>query len=150
MVTVVAALVVVVVGLMVGVELAVALFVNPICGRLSRDAAVAARVDGARALGRVMPFWYGGSVAIAALWMMLIWGQSQMRMVLPAVGLLVISVLMSIILLVPINSRVASWSAGAIPADWKQQVRRWDRLHYARVVIVVIAFVLLTLAGVVG
>jgi hypothetical protein len=43
--------------------------------------------------------------------------------------LLVLSVVMSILLLVPINSRVATWSREGVPADWKQQVRRCDRFQ---------------------
>lgn len=49
---------VVLVGLMVGVELALAAFVNPIFDRLPNDGGLAARSDGARLLGRVMPLWY--------------------------------------------------------------------------------------------
>ncbi|WP_073483511.1 hypothetical protein [Streptoalloteichus hindustanus] len=40
------------------------------------------------------------------------------------VVLLVLSVVMSALLLVPINSRVATWSREGAPADWKRQVRR--------------------------
>jgi uncharacterized membrane protein len=145
--TAVGALAVVVVGLMVGVEFSVAAFVNPIFDRLPSDGGVAARSDGARLLGRVMPFWYIGSLVLAVVWAVLAWGQTRTWSVIAAAALLVVSVLMSIALLVPINSRVATWTAGSIPADWKQQVHRWDRLHYVRVTVIVAAFVLLTVAG---
>ena len=42
---------------MVGVEIAVAAFTNPIFDRLPDDAYRAARSDGSRVLSRVMPFW---------------------------------------------------------------------------------------------
>lgn len=137
---------VVVVGLLVGVEFAVAVFVNPIFDRLPDDAGLAARGDGARVLGRVMPFWYVGSVVLSAVWAGLTWGDAGAGLVVTATGLLVLSVVMSLLLLVPINSRVARWGQDSVPADWKQQIGRWDRFHYVRVGVIVAAFVLLVAA----
>ncbi len=146
MLEVLAVVTVVVVGLMVGVEFAVAAFVNPIFDRLPDDGGLAARSDGARVLGRVMPFWYIGSVLLGGLWAALVWGRAPAGPVTVAASLLVVSVAMSVALLVPINSRVARWSAGNAPADWAEQVGRWDRLHYFRVAVIVAAFVLLVVA----
>jgi uncharacterized membrane protein len=137
---------VVLVGLMVGVELAVAVFVNPIFDRLPADAGVAARSDGGRVLGRVMPFWYIGSVVLAAAWAAVSWGAAETPLMLVAVGLLVLSVLMSVTLLVPINNRITTWAAEGAPPDWREQARRWERLHYVRVAVIVAAFVLLVVA----
>jgi len=142
---VIAIVTVVVVGLMVGVEFAVAAFVNPILDRLPDNGGLAARSDGARLLGRVMPFWYIGSVVLGAVWAVLAWGDAGAGLVITATALLVLSVLMSIALLVPINSRVAQWTQGSVPADWKQQVGRWDRFHFVRVGVIVTAFVLLVI-----
>lgn len=139
---VVAVSTVVVVGMMVGVEFAVAVFVNPIFDRLPDAAGRAARSDGARVLGRVMPVWYLGALALGALWAALAWGRSEAPAVVVATALLAVSVLMSVLLLVPINSRAATWSDGDAPQDWKQQAGRWDRLHYVRVGIIVAAFTL--------
>lgn len=139
---------IVLVGLMVGVELSVAAFVNPIFGRLPNNAGVAARSDGARVLGRVMPFWYIGSVLLGVMWAAQAWGRPQALTVAVAAALLVLSVVMSIALLVPINARVARWSSEGVPVDWQQQVGRWDGFHSIRVGIIVAAFVLLVLAGV--
>ncbi|GAA2807916.1 DUF1772 domain-containing protein [Kitasatospora sp. CM 4170] len=137
---------VVVVGLMVGVEFAVAVFVNPILDRLPDNGGLAARSDGARTLGRVMPFWYIGSVLLGATWAVTAWGDAGTGLVVAAAGLLVLSVLMSIALLVPINSRAAQWTRDTAPADWRQQLGRWDRLHYLRVAVIVTAFALLVVA----
>ncbi|MEV0116123.1 anthrone oxygenase family protein [Streptomyces sp. NPDC050844] len=137
---------VVVVGLMVGVEFAVAAFVNPIFDRLPNDGGLAARSDGARVLGRVMPFWYICSVVIGVVWAALAWGDDGTTLVTAGTALLVVSVVMSVLLLVPINSRVATWSKEGAPADWKQQVGKWDRFHYVRVGIIVLAFALFAAA----
>lgn len=49
---------VVITGLMVGVEFAVAAFVNPLLGRLPDPAFGAARSGASRVLGKWMPYWY--------------------------------------------------------------------------------------------
>ncbi len=134
---------VVVVGLMVGVEVSVAFVVNPIVDRLPANAGLLARADGGRMLGRVMPVWYFGSLLLtlataasepdaAAAW--------------SAAGLLVVSIVMSIALLVPINNQSKTWTPETAPADWREQVGRWDRFHFARVAVIVTAFTLLTVA----
>jgi uncharacterized membrane protein len=143
-VDVLAVVTVVVIGLLVGVELSVAAFVNPIFDRLPEDAGLAARSDGARVLGRLMPFWYSGAVVLAAVWVVLAWGGEPTIPVVVAIALLVAAVIASITLLVPINDRVRTWSAGHAPADWRAQVGRWDRLHLGRVALLVAAFVLVT------
>ncbi|HBF80658.1 MULTISPECIES: anthrone oxygenase family protein [Streptomyces] len=137
---------VVVVGVMVGVEFAVAVFVNPILDRLPDNGGIGARSDGARLLGRVMPFWYIGSMVLGAVWAALAWGGPGVRLIVTGAALLVLSVVMSVVLLVPINSRVATWTREGAPADWKQQMGRWDRYHYVRVGVIVAAFALLATA----
>lgn len=131
---------VVTVGLMTGVELAVAALLNPIFNRLPQHGGVAARGVAARILGRVMPFWYITSVILGVLWSVSHWGAARGALVSWATGLLVLSVALSIVLLVPINSRVARWTEGSVPRDWRQQLRRWDRFHVLRVGVVVAAF----------
>ncbi|MBU3863411.1 DUF1772 domain-containing protein [Streptomyces sp. 4503] len=140
----------VVVGVMVGVEFAVAVFVNPILDRLPNDGGLDARSDGARVLGRVMPFWYLGSVVLGAVWAAVTWGDAGASVVTAGTLLLVLSVVMSITLLVPINSRVATWSREGVPADWRRQVGRWDRFHHVRVGVIVLAFTLFAVALVRG
>src|SRR4051812_18681700 len=72
--------------------------------------------------GKVMPFWYVGSIVLGAVWTVLAWGDPGAGLVVAATALLVLSVLMSIALLVPINSRVAQWTDDSVPADGKQQI----------------------------
>jgi ABC-type Fe3+ transport system permease subunit len=67
-----------------------------------------------------------------------------------AAALLIVSVVISITLLVPINNRTAAWTADHHPADWREQQQRWDRLHYVRVAIIIAAFVLTLIAGIVA
>jgi uncharacterized membrane protein len=136
-----------VVGTMVGVEFAVAVFVNPILLRLPAGSALEARADGARVLGRVMPFWYIGSLILTAGLAAAAWSRPAAGAAVAAAGLLAVSVGMSILLLVPIANRSATWTADDHPGDWREQQQRWDRLHYARVAVIIAAFVLTLVAA---
>ncbi|XQE77789.1 anthrone oxygenase family protein [Streptomyces microflavus] len=133
----------VVVGVMVGVEFSVAFFVNPIVDGLPGDNGLRGRTHGARLLGAVMPFWYIGSLVLVAVWAVAGWHHHGAGLVVTAAALLILSVAMSVLLLVPINNRVKTWTADGLPADWKQQMNRWDRFHYVRVAVIVAAFALL-------
>jgi len=148
MLTALAVVTTTVVGLMVGVEFAVAVFINPMLLRLPAGPALEARADGARVLGLVMPFWYVGSLALTAGLAAATWGRSATGAgaATTAAALLAVSVVMSVALLVPIARRSGTWTATDHPADYREQQQRWDRLHYARVAIIVAGFVLTAVA----
>lgn len=131
---------IVVAGVMVGVEFAVAVFVNPILDRLPDNGGLNARSDGARVLGRVMPVWYFTSLVLGAVWAALAWGEDGASYVVAGAALLGASIVFSILLLVPTNTRSAKWSVEGPPEDWKEQLGRWDRYHHLRVGIIVLAF----------
>lgn len=136
----------VVTGLMAGVEFSVAFVVNPILGRLPEDSAQLGRAHGARMLGTLMPYWYAASLVLVAGWAVAGWDGAGSALVVTAAGLLVLSVVMSVALLVPINNRGRTWTPENRPADWREQTRRWDRYHYGRVAVIVAAFTLLVAA----
>ena len=137
---------VVVVGLMVGVEFSVAFILNRIFNGLPEDSDQLARAHGGRMLGALMPFWYIGSLLLSAAWAVLGWHHPGTGLVVIAAALLIVSVLMSVLLLVPINNRGKTWTPENRPADWKEQMNRWDRFHYVRVAVIVAAFALLAAA----
>ena len=139
-------LTIVVVGLMVGVEFAVAFIFNRILDGLPDDSDQLGRAHGGRMLGALMPFWYIGSLILSAAWAVLGWHQPGAGLVVIAAALLIVSVIMSILLLVPINNRGKTWTPENRPADWKEQMNRWDRYHYVRVAVIVAAFALLAAA----
>ena len=136
-----------VVGLMVGVEFAVAVFVNRMLLSLAAGPALEGRAWGARVLGRVMPFWYFASLILVAGLAATGWNKPGAGAAVASAALLVVSVVMSIALLVPIANRSATWTADQHPADWREQQQRWDRLHYLRVAIIIAAFVLALVAA---
>ncbi|SEE98271.1 DUF1772 domain-containing protein [Streptomyces sp. Ag109_O5-10] len=134
------------VGLMVGVEFSVAFVMNPIFNALPEDSHQLARSHGGRMLGTVMPFWYIGSLVLVGIWAVAGWRHHGTGLVVTAAALLIASVIMSILLLVPINNRGKTWTPENRPADWKQQMKRWDRFHYVRVAVIIAAFALLVAA----
>ncbi|MEU2658449.1 DUF1772 domain-containing protein [Streptomyces sp. NPDC007325] len=136
----------VIVGLMVGVEFSVAFVINPILAALPDDSGQQARSHGGRMLGAVMPVWYIGSLVLVAVWAAAGRSQEGVGLVVTAGALLIVSVIMSILLLVPINNRGKTWTPENRPADWKEQMNRWDRYHYVRVAVIVAAFTLLVTA----
>src|ERR1700759_5860728 len=139
-----------VVGLMVGVEFALAVFVNPMLLQLAVGPGQQARAWGARVLGRVMPFWYFASLILVAGLAAAGWDKPGAGAAVASAALLVVSVVMSITLLVPINNRSMTWTAEHHPADWREQQRRWDRLHDLRVYSLIAALVLALVAATVS
>ncbi|MFD7292876.1 anthrone oxygenase family protein [Streptomyces sp. NPDC059897] len=135
----------VIVGVMVGVEFSV-LLNNPILNVLPGDMGLRARVQGARVGGAVMPAWYFTSLALVVVWAVAGWHHHGTGLVVTSGALLIVSVLMSVLVLVPINNRIKTWTEQQPPADWKQQMTRWDRWHYGRVAVVIAAFALLVAA----
>ncbi|MFJ4033735.1 anthrone oxygenase family protein [Streptomyces griseoluteus] len=136
----------VIVGLMVGVEFSVAFVMNRIFDALPEDSGQLARAHGGRMLGALMPFWYIGSLVLSVVWVIAGWDRPGAGLVVIAAALLIVSVIMSLLLLVPINNRGKAWTPENRPADWKEQMNRWDRYHYFRVAVIVAAFTLLVAA----
>uniref|UniRef100_UPI0004CA9294 DUF1772 domain-containing protein n=1 Tax=Streptomyces globisporus TaxID=1908 RepID=UPI0004CA9294 len=130
----------VVVGLMVGVEFSVAFIMNRILDALPEDSGQLGHAHGGRMLGALMPFWYIGSLVLSALWAVAGWQRPGAGLVVIAAALLILSVVMSVLLLVPINNRNKTWTPENRPADWKQQLHRWGRYHYLRVAVIIAAF----------
>ncbi|GAA2882922.1 DUF1772 domain-containing protein [Streptomyces mexicanus] len=137
---------IVVVGTMVGVEFSVAFVMNPILNALPGDAGQLGHAHGGRMLGAVMPVWYIGSLVLVAIRAVAGWHHQGTGLVVTAAALLILSVVMSLLLLVPINNRGKTWTPENRPADWKEQLNRWTRWHYVRVAVIIGAFALLAAA----
>jgi uncharacterized membrane protein len=136
----------VIVGVLVGVEFSVAFIINRILEALPDDSAQLGHAHGGRMLGAVMPFWYIGSLLLATLWAIAGRHHDGAGLVVIAGALLILSVVMSLLLLVPINNRNKTWTPENRPADWKEQLNRWQRWHYVRVAVLIAAFALLVTA----
>lgn len=135
---------VVLAGLLVGNELAIAAFVHPILYRLEDRDHRAAASPIAKLLGRAMPPWYAlVFILIAAdAWIRRANGLSARLLILVA-SLSVGTILFSIVMLVPINSRIASWTQEKYSENWRDDRRRWDSLHRVRVAMLTLALICL-------
>ncbi|MGO4442326.1 anthrone oxygenase family protein [Mycobacterium sp. 2YAF39] len=126
----------VIAGPMVGVEFAVGAFTNPAFGRLPDDAFRQARSHASRVLGRVMPFWYVATLVVLIAATVVTWPN---WLLFAATAVMAAVVLMTVTLMVPINNRIGGWT-DAVDRDL---ARRWDRLHWLRVTLLLAMVVLL-------
>ncbi|MFE4850076.1 anthrone oxygenase family protein [Streptomyces sp. NPDC056690] len=113
---------------------------------LPEDSGQLGRAHGGRMLGAVMPVWYIGWLVLVAIWALTGWHRPGASLGVTAGALLILSVIMSILLLVPINNQGKTWTPENWPEDWKEQMNRWDRWHYVRVAVIIAAFTLLVAA----
>src|SRR5712664_1784014 len=143
---------IIVAGLMVGNELAIAAFVHPTLDRLPDAVHLPAATALARVLGRFMPFWYILVFLLTLTEVLIQWHQSSHLPIWIATSaiLWLLASVYSITALVPINNRIASWAEATPPADWKTFRSRWDLLHRWRVVLLTIAFAFLIVGGLVN
>jgi uncharacterized membrane protein len=133
-------------GLMVGNELAVSAFVNPAVWRLESGPQALALSLLARSLGRVMPFWYSLCLALFALEAFQHRHQPALFPLLTATLIWVGVIVFTIGMLVPINKRIASLNTVAPTPGWKEDHKKWDSLHRIRILLLTVAFFILTYA----
>jgi Domain of unknown function (DUF1772) len=125
-------------GPLVGVELGVAAFTNPLVAKLPDDAYRLVRSEGSRLLGALMPFWYIGTLVVLIAGAVL----SRDALTIVAVALMGVALLLTVTVLVPINNRIGAWrSSDDVNRDL---AGRWDRLHWVRVGLLGAMFVALT------
>lgn len=139
--------VIIVAGLMVGWELAIAAIVHPTLDKLPDEAHLPAASALARELGTVMPFWYNLTFLLTLAEVVIRWRQSGIipTWIATSAVLWLLGSVYSLIALVPVNSRIQSCEKSPPPPDWKKLRRRWDMLHRWRVVLLTIAFAFLTM-----
>ncbi|HEY9126215.1 MAG TPA: DUF1772 domain-containing protein [Acidobacteriaceae bacterium] len=131
------------VGMLIGVEFSVSAFVNPILGSLEGGiGAEAARVF-ARVLGRVMPFWYIGCFAALTAETVLRFRAGGFAPLVLACGLWASVVLLSVLVLAPINNRLIRMSPAESQGELQEQHVKWDRIHRGRVLLLAVAMVCL-------
>ena|ERR1700761_3039952 len=129
------------IGLLIGAELAVSVFINPVVWKLDPAAqATAFRLFGRR-LGGAMPVWY-----IASL-LLLVWETITHRHE-PHVGLLGIAIALwaaaialSLLSLVPINNRMVRADADGFTESTRRELRKWEGLHRVRVAVLAAAMI---------
>jgi uncharacterized membrane protein len=141
-------LAVVVLGLMTGSELNVAAFAHPAFNRQSLEVHIPMRSWFAAVFGRVMPFWMAGSTLLNLLLLLPFehLGDSAWHLAAISLAIQCCAVAFSLVGPVPINNRIAKWTTGSLPNDWRALEHRWDLYHWLRTSGLVVAFALLVLS----
>jgi hypothetical protein len=135
-------------GLMCGSELNVAAFAHPTLDRQRPEVHIPVRSSFAALFGHVMPFWMSGSTLLNFLLLLPFAHLNKFAWNFAAVALAiqVLAVVFSLLAPVPINNRIAKWTPGSVPSDWKAQEHRWDVYHWFRTSGLVVAFAILVLS----
>jgi uncharacterized membrane protein len=123
-------------GLLIGTEFAVSAFIGPILRGLGDAQALAIRLFASK-LGTVMPFWYGGSLALLIFETVLGRHAPGLGLRITAIAIWATVIVFTIAVLVPINNRMTQLAPGDIPAESLRAHQRWEMLHHLRVVALV-------------
>ena len=134
------------IGLMIGTEFAVWVFINPILLKLEEPArSHVVRLFGKK-LGTAMPFWYTANFLFLIAGAVLLRHQPTAWLAGAAAGIWAAVIILTLIFLVPINNRLVR-QGFAMPLDQAHREHsRWDALHRVRVLALGAAFVLLLAA----
>jgi len=128
---------------MTGNEIAVSLFVNPVVWQLDeRSQAQALRLFAVR-LGKAMPFWYAASLLLMVIEAILRRHQPASPWIVAAASLWMAIIVYTLVVLVPINNRIAALDLNSLPAGWLPQHRKWDAHHRVRILLLIVAVALL-------
>ena len=141
---------IIVAGLMVGSELAIAAFVHPTLDRLPDNVHLPVASALARVQGRFMPFWYILLFLLTLAEVLFQWHQSSRLPIWIATSAILwaLASVYSITALGPINNRIASREKITHLPIGRHFRNRWDLLHRWRVVLLTIAFAVLIVGGV--
>lgn len=131
------------IGLMIGTEFAVSVFINPILTKLGDVAeAKATRLFGQK-LGRAMPFWYVASFLLLIAEMALRRHQPGIALLGTASVLWAAVIVGTLLLLVPINNRIVTMTSEVFTDELRRQHRLWDLVHRGRVAALTAAMICL-------
>lgn len=134
------------VGLMIGVELAVSAFINPVLNQLDDRAHLAAIRLFAAKLGFAMPSWYVLGFLLLCAETFLIRHQPQLPLLAAAVGLWAAVIVLTLVFLVPINNRMAQLASDTPARHALDEHGQWDAMHRIRVAALTTAMVLFLVA----
>lgn len=128
-------------ALLVGNEFTVGVFINPAFDRLPEKPQAYAARETARVYGRVMPFWMPANLLLNILLVFPFADcySASWWFYLTAAVLFAFVIVFSVVFPVPLNNRIAKWNPEDLPNDWRELRRQWDKLHYVRIVLLLIA-----------
>lgn len=130
------------VGLLIGTEFAVSVFINPILWRLEDRAQAFAVKAFAKMLGTAMPFWYAGSFLLLIAEAVLRRTQAGFSLLIASCAVWAAVIVLTLLFLVPINNRIGALTDDVFSEAVKREHRRWDARHRLRVVALTVSMIL--------
>ena len=134
------------IGLLIGTELAVSVFINPILQRLDTGTRMRAISLFAKRLGTAMPFWYALSALLLIAEAVLRRHTDGLSLLTTASALWLAVIVLTLIFLVPINNRMMRLDSNSSTEASLQQHKTWDVLHRGRVAVLAASMVCFLLA----
>jgi uncharacterized membrane protein len=129
------------IGLLIGTEFAVAVFINPILRKLGALEELRAIRLFAAKLGAAMPFWYGISLLLLIAEAVLRRGENGYLLLIAAGTIWAAAIVLTIVFLLPINNRLARVDLDAATEPALKEHGQWDAMHRWRVATLTAAMV---------
>jgi hypothetical protein len=121
------------IGLLIGAELAVSAFINPVVWKLDLAAQARASQLFGRRLGTAMPFWYIASLLLLVSETIAHRHESHVGLLGVAIAFWGAAIALSLLSLVPINNRMVRMDADGFTESTQRELRKWNSLHLVRV-----------------
>jgi uncharacterized membrane protein len=134
------------IGLLIGTEFTVAVFINPILRKLEASEELRAISLFAAKLGTAMPFWYGVSLLLLIAELMSRHNESGFLLLIAASAIWAAVIVLTILFLVPINNRLTRVDPDAAVEPALNEHGRWDAMHRWRVAALTAAMVCFLIA----
>lgn len=135
------------IGLLIGTEFAVSVFINPVLQKLEDRARAQTISLFATRLGHAMPFWYGLSLLLLVVEAIAERHEPGSTLLIAAGAIWLAVILLSVLVLVPINNRMMQLDASSFPEQAQREHRRWTSLHHLRVTALIMAMICFLLAA---
>ncbi len=135
------------IGLLIGAELTVSVFLNPVLWKFDFATQATAIPLFARRLGTTMPVWYIASLMLLLSETITHWHESLVVLLGVATALRVAAIALSLLFLVPIANRMVRMDADGWTESAQRENRKWDALHRVRVFALAVAMIFF-LAGI--
>ncbi|MBS1806509.1 MAG: DUF1772 domain-containing protein [Acidobacteria bacterium] len=129
------------IGLLIGAEFSVSAFINPVLLKLEPVAEARATSLFAQNLGQMMPFWYVANLLLLIAEVVMHRHDAGISWLTAAPMLWVVTIGFTLLILVPINNRIATMNPNAYSDKLKQEHAKWEMLHRWRVLSLTMAFV---------
>jgi uncharacterized membrane protein len=134
------------IGLLIGTEFTVSVFINPILRRLDTGTRMKTISYFAKRLGTAMPFWYALSLLLLLSEAILRRSSNSESLLTTASALWFAVIVLTLVFLVPINNRMMRLDANSASDSSLREHQRWDVLHRGRVAVLTASMVCFLLA----